>query len=187
MPPKKGWRKNPLTGKFGPPEKATPVAPASEPANDQIRDLLAPGGEDEFAASLPESTVTTVGEEQPRKKYARKPKVEEFDNPLMADPEYRQAIQEMQGLGGAEFVRTAFFATGKPLDDKEAQSVKNLFVVVGKRSKLDPGESWFVLGLYAFFLLCRLVVMRTDVGAQLSKLFDPPQPQAEEKKEEPVN
>lgn len=100
----------------------------------------------------------------------------------MSDPRYKSAVTNMSGLGGARLVKVAFNVTGKGLDGDEEVEVDDLFYVIGKRSKLDPGASWFVLGLYAIFLLARLVVVRTDAGEQLKKLFDSPK-QSEQAKE----
>lgn len=168
------------------PSEYKATAPVTEiQATDQITNILAPGSEEDFVKSLPENTAVSTEEAPPRKKYQRKPKTidaatGEID-PLMSDPRYQKAIGNMSGLGGARFVKVGFSVSGKPLENDEESEIDDLFYVIGKRSKLDPGASWFVLGLYSLFLLCRLIVVRTDAGDQLKKFFEPKKEEEKEK------
>lgn len=175
MPPLKGAKKNPLTGKFEVPKNNAP-----EPVREPIKTALGAGGTDEdFAASLPDSTVneSPTGEVIPPEKKVRKPrepKTIDSDDPMMKDPEYKRCIGKMNGLGGSKIIKVGFKATGKPLDNDEEGDVNDLFYVIGKRAKIDPGSNWWILGIYAFFLLCRLIVIRTEAGSALAGIFDKP-------------
>jgi hypothetical protein len=182
----KGFPKKLFPGKYSAPAEGGAVGGGSFEAipapsvKEPIRDMLAPGTEEDFVSSLPETTSTEkmdfpstdLGEAKPKRKYAKKIAEQAPENPLFEDKRYRDAIGRMNGLGGARVIKVGFNVTGKPLESEEESEIDDLFYVIGKRSKLDPGESWFILGLYALFLLIRLIVVRTEAGEALKKLFD---------------
>lgn len=163
-------------------------APVTAPSvREPIRDMLAPGSEESFIESLPSDTSTPAalpGAEEVKTRKPRTPKAPVDSDDPMNDARYKKAIGNMSGLGGARIIKVGFQATGKPLQPEESDEVDDLFYVIGKRSKLDPGSSWVILGVYAFFFLCRLIVMRTEAGKNLSKLFDKPKEEVEEPKKE---
>lgn len=149
-----------------------------------ITQMLSSGSDADFEKSLPSSTATVEGDE-PRKRKPRQPKPETEVDPLMSDPLYRQYVSEMMGFGGPDLIGFACTATGKPMDDEEERRVKGLFYVAGKRSNIDPGQSWLALFIVAVATIIRLVIARTDLAAQIKKMFEPA-PKEEKKPEAQV-
>jgi hypothetical protein len=167
----KGKAKKLFPGMYsGQEETATPPA-----SNDQITNILAPGDEESFSESLPESTAT-METDKPKRKRRTRAEIDAANgelDPLMSDARYKQAVGNMAGFGGARVIKTLAKLTGKPLDAEEEQDVDDLFYVIAKRSKLDPGASWTVLIIYAVFLVLRLIGVRTDAGKVLKQMFEP--------------
>jgi len=178
MPKGKPKSANPELYKNSP----APAAPAVPVARAQVVDMLAPGTEEEFRESL----ATPPAEVDEKPKRGRKPKQEvaaETD-PLMSDPVYKAAIEDMQGMGVPDLVDFACTAAGKPMDALEERKVKGLSYVIAKRSNVDVGKSWIALLFCSIALVAKLFMARTDIGKQIGEFFHslkekpkPPEPE----------
>ena len=170
--------------------RAAAKADATQPAQPvevrpQIKAMAGSSLED-MAKTAPDSTLTALPEEPKRTRRPRNPvdPVLEAD-PNMADPRYKQAVANMSSLGGKQLIKTGFAATGKPLNPEEENDVDDCMYVISKKGGLNPANNWWLLGLYVFFLLVRLIAVRTELGTQLAGLFDKkPTPKPEAKEEE---
>lgn len=158
---------------------AVTAPPSPVKVRQQIVDMTGHKDDKAFAESLPDSTANAGGEagEKVRAKRRTKAEIEAergvVIDPLMTDPRYVAAIGRMNALGGPAAMKTVFKMTGKPLDHEESLEWDDAFYVASKKGGLDPGKSWWLMGLYAFFLLCRHVVARTDLGEMLKHAFEP--------------
>jgi hypothetical protein len=177
------------------------VQPANAPAREQIVNMIAPGSEEDFAASLPESTAApldlgtgTVEAPQKRKRRSKEemaaarggaPATPPPQDDLMSDPRYRKIMGKMSGLGGKKIVAIGFKASGKPLNDEEEEDVDDCFYALSRKGGLAAGDSWAVLIIYTLVIIVQLALERTDIPAKLKELFErvepvkPPQPKVE--------
>lgn len=165
------------------------MAPASEPVREQIKGMIAPGNDDDFAKSLPESTQASASDvEAPRRKRRSKeemaaarggsqPTQPEVD-PLMSDPRYAKIMSRMSGVGGKKIIGFGFKASGKPLSSDEETEIDDQFYIMAKKGGWNPAQSWVAIIIYFFFaVLGPMIAERTELGDKLKELFRPlPQP-----------
>lgn len=157
--------------------KPTPVAAVA--ANVEVRPaVLNMSGfkdETELAAVIPDSTaIAAADESKPRRKRRTKAEMEaakgEQSSLAADDPRYRDAVNRMSAFGGAATIRTAFAATGKPLDKQEETEVDDYFYVISRKYSLDASQSGIFLSIYAVLLMLRLVATRM-MGSTSANLF----------------
>lgn len=89
------------------------------------------------------------------------------------DPIITRFKKRSSALGGAQLTRTGFKLTGKPLEHDEDEEVSDYFYALTSKGGLDIMSSWFLMGLYALFMIARLVVVRTEAGSEFRKFFEP--------------
>lgn len=174
-------------------EPTTPKQPRS-----QIRDMMAPGSDEEFRASLPENT--NVEPLEPRKRKPRadagQPRGPKRGKPADVpaepiDPILERAKRKFATLGGGTTVKKVFEMLDKPLDTKEAEDVDDYFYLVAKKGNLDPSQSWVIMILCGLILVLTLLGTRTGIGESLKEIFAPkkkakPEPQTDKPAELPT-
>lgn len=147
---------------------------------DQIKAMTGHATDEEFELAVPENT-DAVAEAPLKRKRRSKAEIElerggtvlPPEDPLMSDPRYKKAIGRMNSLGGAAIIDTGFKLTGKPLEQEEKNEWDDFFYVVSKKGGLDPSQNWWLMGLFAFFLLTRHAVARTEIGEHFMEFFKP--------------
>jgi hypothetical protein len=161
------------------PKKTTKEQPAAGGAvREPIKDMLAPGSEDDFKESLPEQTVSedpsSPEETKVRKKRRSKEEMAAArgESAAPVDKRLERAKSKASGLGGAALVESGFKIAGKPLDDEEKQDVEDQFYLIAVKSGIDPSGSWLFVALYTIALLARLILSRTDLGEQLKSFLE---------------
>lgn len=184
------------------PTKATPPAPGAPIVRPQIKEMMAPGKDEDFEKTLPQSTAAVAGEViEPLKRKRRTqaemaaargqtPADQSEVDPLMADPRFRRIVGEMSGMGGKELVAVGFNMSGAPLNDDEEKRVDDVFYVMARKGGFNPANSWFALVLYFVAVIGQLIISRTDLGEKVKELLKKPEPkklapkpEATEKKE----
>lgn len=147
----------------------------------QIVDMLAPGSEEEFVDSLPESTnipleltppepVTRKRRSDAGVRRARKAAEQSSEN----DPILDRAKRKYSTLGGGTAVKKLFDLMEKPLDTQEKEDVDDYFYLLAKKGNLDPSQSWFVMIVCGLILLTMLFGSRTPLGDALKDMFSKP-------------
>jgi hypothetical protein len=148
-----------------------------------IIDMLAPGSDDDFKDSLPEQTSSEGSDElnpsKPRRKRRSKEEIaaargEQTSAPV--DKRLERAKAKCQGLGLASLAEGGFTMAGKPLSDTESEDVGDQFYLIS--SKIGgSGDSWLFIVIYTIALLAKLVMIRTELGEEVSewikKMFEP--------------
>lgn len=147
------------------PEPVKDSAPASPQVRDAIKKMSGFSNEAELSEAIPESTAVNTEAEVPRRKRRTKAEMaasrgETPDSSLETDERYRLATQRMAAFGGAKTIKTAFAATGKPLDVAEDSDVDDYFYVISRKYGLDASKSGIFLAIYAILLMLRLVIVR---------------------------
>lgn len=146
----------------------------------QITDMLAPGSEQEFAESLPESTNVSfeltppesVGRKRRSDAGVRRKKSAEPS--AGDDPILDRAKRKYSTLGGGTAVKKLFDLMEKPLDIQEKEDVDDYFYLLAKKGNLDPSQSWFVMIVCGLILLATLFGSRTPLGDALKDAFSKP-------------
>lgn len=148
----------------------------------QVSDMLAPGSEEDFMESLPDSTanpedVTPTGRKKRRDagqpKGPRKPKATPIQGEIVVDEKLERAKKKYASLGGGTAIKSLFVMLDKPLDRGEEEDIDDYFYLLSKKAQLDPSESWIVMFFCALILLGRLLGTRTAIGSEIKKLFTP--------------
>jgi len=168
-------------GKRGNDAASNPAsAPSPDTVREQVKQMSGHQTEEEMAASLPINTMALdATETAPVARRKRRTKEEMArargelpagsPDPLMADPVYRKAIQDMQGFGGASLVKGGFDVaalaiTHDPamkLQETEEERLDGYFYVMSKKyNVLDPSNHWFTMALYFFGLLGSFIFTR---------------------------
>jgi hypothetical protein len=109
---------------------------------------------------------------KPKRKYTKRTPVpivsEPSLDPLMDDPRYREAIEEMRTAGLSTTVKTGFDGAALvtkdddwKLEKDEFRKVDNFSYVLSKKYPiLDPSNHWVTMALYFFALLGSLIFKR---------------------------
>lgn len=168
-------------------EQPAPGGAVREP----IRNMLAPGSEEDFKESLPESTASepSLGsplEEKPKRKpYTKRAKPE--DAAPVVDKRLERAQSKCVGLGLAGVTEAGFIAAGKPLNTQEAEDVGDQFYLITKKIG-GNGDSWVFVIIYTIVLLAKLIMIRTELGEEvqewIKKMFQPKEAPTQEQTEE---
>lgn len=156
----------------------------------QVRDMLAPGSDEDFRLSLSENTNEAPPTGEPVRRRARRsdagvpkgPRTRKAATEVPAepiDPVLERAKRKFATLGGGTTVKRVFEMLDKPLDTKEAEDVDDYFYLVAKKGNLDPSQSWFVMIVCGLILVLTLLGSRTGIGDMLKEAFAP-------KKKEPA-
>lgn len=141
-----------------------------------VAQMLVPEGAESLASSIPDSTAT-ASEQPTKRKYTKRQHVNSDVDPLQEDKRYQEAITRMSSLGISSTVKTAFKATGKPLDTEEAQEFDDVAYVMSKRYKLDPSGSPILMAVYVILLLAKAIGLRVmnlnnaDIWSHFDGLF----------------
>lgn len=158
--------------------KGFPNKKVDSEINLPIRDMLAPGSEDDFKDSLPDQTSTSDSgipeETRPRKKRRTKEEMAAARGEGQAAPvdkRLERAKAKASGLGAAKLVASGFKLANAPLDDQEHEDVDDQFYLIANKAGVDPTGSWIYVILYTLILLTRLVLSRTEMGEQLKDLL----------------
>lgn len=149
-----------------------------------IKEMLAGGSDKDFKESLPDVTSSedagSPEEMRPRKKRRSKEEIarERGDTPeVKVDKRLERAKGKAAGLGAAKLVESGFAASGKPLNEEENEDVGDQFYLIATKAGVDPSGSWLFLIIYTIALLARLVLVRTELGAEvkdwLKEMFEP--------------
>jgi hypothetical protein len=138
-----------------------------------IKEMLAGGSEADFKDSLPEQTSSEMLDgspesTKPRKKYTKKEK--EPVNAAPVDLRLERAKAKASGLGAAKLIESGFTMAGEPLNDSEKEDVDDQFYLIATKAGIDPSGSWLFLVIYTIALLGRLILSRTELGAQVQQL-----------------
>jgi hypothetical protein len=143
--------------------------------------MISPGDDKSFESSLPLSTASQPGEEEPRRKRRTKAEMDASRgkqapasaDPLMEDERYARIVGEMTGLGGKEILSIGFSASGKPLEKSEEKKLDDVFYVMARKGGFNPAQSWIALVIYFLAVLAQLIVARTDLGEKIAEFFKP--------------
>lgn len=154
-------KKDPIPTSIGDPAPNDTQAPL---IRESVLKMSGFGSEEEMENSLSEDTnKAEPGEAATPRRRRRKSKSSapaiDPDDP-MNDPLYAKHVSNMAGYGGKGAVTAAFKATGAPLDSSEEERVEGVFYVASKKYGLDPTRSGLLFGVYCFFLLAQLIVVR---------------------------
>jgi len=160
------------------------------PVRDEVKRMSGHANEQEMADSLPENTMLSGMEEAPRQRRPRRTKAEmdalrgqatPSADPLMADPVYARAVQDMQAFGGSGLVKGAFSTAAVAMKDEEIalqtpeeKRLDGYFYVMSKKyNVLDPTGNWFTMALYFFGMLGSFIFARVakKKGDTLVKQF----------------
>src|SRR5271170_4227270 len=126
-----------------------------------IKQMSGFASEEEMKASLPSNTMQGSGEEartrRPRKAKAPEPEVD----PLMSDPVYKAAVEEMRSAGLSTTVKAAFKTAAVATKDDEWElqrdEVKQVegfsYVLSKKYDILDPTRHWVGMAIYFLALM----------------------------------
>ena len=141
-----------------------------------VRDMLAPGSEDDFKESLPEQTSSDapLDSAAPTTRKKRRTKAEiaaEKGEAQPVDKRLERANAKMSGLGLAQLTEAGFTLSGQPLNDEEKEDVSDQFYAISKKAGVDPSGSWLFVIAYTIVLLARLILSRTELGEQIKAVI----------------
>lgn len=152
-----------------------------------VKDMLAPGSEENFLDSLPESTSTEATLEPPTKRKYTKRTSKEVTPSTPTDAKLERAKQKCAGGGVAGLATGAFTAAGKPLNTNEYEDLDDQFYLIANKVG-GSGDNWIFIIVYTIALLGRLILVRTQLGEEVStwlkEMFKPKEQPTEEKQEE---
>lgn len=139
--------------------------PSVTPVRQQVRELSGFSNREELRDALPDSTASQHGDEPKTRKRRTKLEMGQASED-MQDPRYAKAVAKMTALGGARGIKTGFKVAATVLNDKEVmldseecELWDDYFYVIGKKSKFDPSNPWYLAG-YGVLALVEQVLTR---------------------------
>jgi len=149
----------------------------------QIREMLAPGQEEDFKDSLPEQTSNDESNPEGEVRVRRKRRTKEEiarekggSSGVEVDKRLERAKTKCAGLGAAGMVEAGFSMAGKGLNEKESEDVGDQFYLIAQKTGASA-DSWLFIVIYTVCLIAKLIMIRTqlgeEVGEWIKKMFEP--------------
>ena len=184
------------------------MAKNEEVVREQVKQMTGFKSAEDMADALPENTMQPMFEgegEPPRQKRKKRTKAEmaayrasmgipdpyastgsvepSMDDPLMADPRYRKAVEKMRTAGMTNTIDSGFSTAALITQDEdwklqkeEWENVDDFSYVVSKKFPiLDPTHHWFSMLLYFLALMGTLIFKRAakmNAETWMKKLHD---------------